>query len=223
MSDRPHQATALKTTIHWSPQDSPKVGLILTAQHGLALIASQPILAGEKLMAFDGQFYDWAHTTVSLPNCAPHFTRDHCIQIGEGRSRDSTGLARYANHCCEPNCGISDLIWITAMTDIAPGTELTWDYAMTEDNDWRMVCSCETPKCRKIIGGYRYLPPDRREEYGRFISGWLTERPRPYEGPVEARTVWTAKADQAPEGRDQPQPQPQVQPQVQGQARRAQA
>lgn len=194
MSNRPFQTPALKTTIHWSPQDSPKVGLILTAKHGLALIASQPIQAGEKLMAFDGQIYEWGHTTLNLANRPPQFTRDHCIQIGEGKSRDSTGLARYANHCCEPNCGISDLIWITAMKDIAPGTDLKWDYAMTEDNDWRMVCSCHTSKCRKIIAGYRHLPLERREEYGNFISAWLTRRPRPYLGPVGVPPALPAKA-----------------------------
>ena len=183
MSDRPFQATTVRTTIHWSPLDSPKVGLILTANHGLAVIASQWIPAGEKLMAFDGEKYEWGRSTLNLPNRPPQFTRDHCIQIGEGRSRDSTGLARYANHCCEPNCGITDLIWITAMVDIDPGTELTWDYAMTEDNDWRMECSCHTPMCRRIVAGYRHLPPERREEYGRYISTWLTERPRPYLGP----------------------------------------
>ena len=194
MSNRAFQAPALKTTIYWSPQDSPKVGLILTTNSGLALIASQQIYAGEKLMAFDGKFFEWGQTTLNLANRPPHFTRDHCIQIGEGKSRDSTGLARYANHCCEPNCGISDLIWITAMTPIAPGTELTWDYAMTEDNDWRMVCACHAAKCRKIIAGYRYLPVERREEYGGFVSAWLTKRPRPYQGPVEVESALTAKA-----------------------------
>ena len=70
------------------------------------------------------------------------------------------------------------------MVDIAPGTELTWDYAMTEDNDWSMECACHTPKCRKIVAGYRHLPPERREAYGRFISRWLTSAPRPYLEPV---------------------------------------
>ena len=194
MSDRPLHASALKTTIHWSSQDSPKVGLILTAQYGLALIASQPIQAGEKLMAFDGESHEWGHSTSNLPNQPPLFVRDHCIQVGEGRSRDSNGLARYANHSCQPNCGITDLIWITAMTDIAPGTELTWDYAMTEDNDWLMDCACGTPKCRKLIAGYRHLPPSVREQYRGYISSWLTEHPRPYVGPAEYRALPMAQA-----------------------------
>ena len=184
MSNRPFQATALETTIHWSPQDSLKVGLVLTANQGLALVAFKPIQAGEKLMAFAGQIYEWGNTTLNISNRPPQFARDHCIQIGEGKSRDSTGLARYANHCCEPNCGITNHLWITAMVDIAPGTELTWDYAMTEDNDWQMACSCQTPHCRTIVAGYRHLPPDRRKAYQGFISSWLTERARPYVGPV---------------------------------------
>jgi len=185
MSSIPDKAQTICATINWSNQDSPKIGLILTTGHGLALIASKPIFAGEKLMAFDGLQHRWGHTTVNLPNKPPHFLRDHCVQIGEGCSQDSLGLARYANHSCEPNCGITDLIWITAMQDIAPGTELTWDYAMTEDNDWRMVCSCGSALCRCIIAGYRYLPPERREAYRGFISEWLMDPPRPYIGKVE--------------------------------------
>lgn len=186
MSDRPSKAPALKTTIHWSHQDSPKVGLILTQNHGLALIASQFIQAGEKLMAFDGPEYSWGHTTLNLPNKAPLFVRDHCIQISEGHSRDSTGLARYANHCCDPNCGITERIWITAMKDIQPGTDLTWDYDMTEDNDWRMNCTCGAENCRGLIAGYRYLPQERREAYAGFVSSWLTEKHRPFVGKAVA-------------------------------------
>ena len=185
MSHRPFQSSAIKTTIHWSPRDSPKVGLILTANHGLALIASQSITAGEPLMAFDGPVHEWGHTTKNLENKPPQFLRDHCVQIGEASSKDSVGLARYANHCCDPNCGITDLIWITAMRDIAPGTELTWDYAMTEDNDWWMECSCGAKGCRRVIAGYRHLPPERRAAYEGFISGWLTAHPRPYLGPAD--------------------------------------
>ncbi len=194
MSNSPDSAPALKTTIHWSPHDSPKVGLILTRYQGLALIASKPIKAGERLMAFDGNIYEWGTTTQHLPNTPPLFLRDHCIQTGEGISRDSTGLARYANHCCAPNCGITDRIWITAMEDIVPGTELTWDYAMTEDNDWQMECSCGVPECRRVITGYRGLPPERRKAYAGFISTWLMDKPRPYVVPIGARAGKIARA-----------------------------
>ena len=53
-------------------------------------------------------------------------------------------------------------IWITAMQDIAPGPELTSDYAMTEDNDWRMDGSCGAKQCLGVIAGYRHLPPEKR-------------------------------------------------------------
>lgn len=194
MSNPPRSAPPLETTIHWSPTDSPKVGLILTRDRGLALIATQTIQAGERLMAFDGNSYEWGNSTLNLANKPPLFLRDHCIQTGEGTSRDSTGLARYANHCCAPNCGITDGIWITAMVDIQPGTDLTWDYAMTEDNDWQMKCSCGSPGCRGLITGYRGLPPERRRAYTGFISGWLLEKPRPWLAPGSAAPAQIAKA-----------------------------
>ncbi len=184
MSDRSIHAPSAATPAKLDAEDSVKVKLVLTKMRGMALVAVGPIQAGEKLLPFNGEIYEWGHTTVNLPNIAPLFTRDHCIQIGESTSRDTPGWARYANHSCEPNCGITDCIWITAMTDIAPGTEITWDYAMTEDNDWKMECTCDSPQCRKIIAGYRHLPPERREAYRNFTSTWLTEKERPYLGPA---------------------------------------
>jgi hypothetical protein len=184
MSCPPPTAQAIRSTIYWSDRDSPKAGLILTVNQGLALIAMKAIFPGEKLLAFNGPLQEWGGTTLNLPNTPPAFLRDHCIQVGEGISRDSGGLARFANHSCDPNCGITDSIWITAMKEIAPGTELNWDYAMSEDNDWKMECSCGSPLCRKVVGGYRFLPPERRQAYEGYISEWLLESPRPYVGPL---------------------------------------
>lgn len=184
MSCLPNPAQAIQSSIYWSELDNPKAGLILTVDQGLALIAMEPIFPREKLMSFNGLFHEWGESTLNLPNTPPVFLRDHCVQVGEGMSRDSGGLARFANHSCDPNCGITDSIWITAMREIAPGTELTWDYAMTEDNDWRMACSCGSPLCRKVVGGYRFLPPERRLAYQGYISEWLLASQRDYAGPA---------------------------------------
>ena len=74
--------------------------------------------------------------------------------------------ARFINHSCAPNCEAVDErkhIYIEAIRDIAPGEELTYDYAYerdgTEDEEWERlyVCKCGAPTCRGTI-----LAPKKR-------------------------------------------------------------
>lgn len=151
---------------------------------GGGLFAVEPIMKGEIVAEFDGEVFLWRHSADEIPNQPPLWRRDHSIQFGPGLSRDSKGLARCANHCCEPNCGIQSLFKIVAMRNLPAGTEITWDYDMAEDSDWSMMCMCGKPTCRGVIAGYRHLPPHKRREYAGYISGWLLDLPRPYVGPA---------------------------------------
>jgi len=150
--------------------DNPKVELKASSLGGQGVFARQRIEAGEVIAEFDGEIYPFTY---------PGWTEDllnHTVQFERFRFRDATGLARYLNHSCEPNCGIKDLFKIVAMRPIDPGEEVTFDYEMTEDSEWwRMRCQCGTPSCRRIIGAYRSMPPEVRARYRGFISEWLTE------------------------------------------------
>jgi hypothetical protein len=56
---------------------------------------------------------------------------------------------RYGNHSCDPNLWHADAVTIVARRDIAPGEELTVDYAThTGVQEWTMVCTCGQPGCR---------------------------------------------------------------------------
>ena len=149
---------------------------------GGGLFAARPIRKGEIIASFDGEKHYWSASTREIPNTPPDFARDHCVQMGEGLSRDARGIARLANHSCDPNCGIHDLVHLMAMRDIHPGEEITWDYAMSEDSDWSMECRCGSPICRGWIRGYSWLPPDRRSAYTGYISEWLLRKERPFLG-----------------------------------------
>ena len=111
-----------------------------------------------------------------LPNFPPLFVEDHAVQFEQLAWRDSNGVARYANHSCEPNCGIRDFFTITTMRQIEPGEEITWDYAMTEDDgEWTMPCMCNSPMCRGVIRGYSFLPDPIKQRYAGFVSEWLLD------------------------------------------------
>lgn len=68
--------------------------------------------------------------------------------------------ARFINHSCEPNCMAyldGDRIFIEAITNIQPGVELTYDYALTREGlsrkAWRdlYACRCGTENCRGTL------------------------------------------------------------------------
>ncbi len=75
--------------------------------------------------------------------------------------------ARWINHSCEPNCDAvveGSKIWIDAIRDIAPGEELTYDYAYvleerhTPAAKRRFPCNCGSRLCRGTL-----LIPKRKQ------------------------------------------------------------
>ncbi len=148
--------------------DSPKVKIQTTKRYGRGVFANAKIRKGEAIAAFDGPIYDddFDAWTDDIMN--------HAIQIGPAVWRDSAGIARLVNHSCNPNCGIRKRTRIVAMRTIEKGEEITWDYEMTEMNDWwRMKCQCGAPECRKKIGDYRNMPKKVRLKYKGYISDWI--------------------------------------------------
>lgn len=149
-------------------QDSHKVIVKKTKLYGKGVFAIKKIHKDEIIAIFDGPIYDglfdaWTDDLLC-----------HAIQCGETLWRDSTGLARYINHSCEPNCGVKNFFSITAMRTIQPGEQITWDYEMTEKSNWfKMRCRCGSPLCRKIIGNYKNMPRKIRKKYKGYISDWL--------------------------------------------------
>lgn len=76
--------------------------------------------------------------------------------------------ADYMNHSCEPNTWFEADGSMTAMKDIEPNEEITYDYATSEGrNDFRLNCRCGAPSCRKVVRGSDLREDQRlREKYG---------------------------------------------------------
>jgi hypothetical protein len=63
---------------------------------------------------------------------------------------DGYGMAMYINHSCEPNCETDQVdgkIWVTALRNIEPGEELTYDYNLF-DGEGEAPCYCGARRCR---------------------------------------------------------------------------
>ncbi len=60
---------------------------------------------------------------------------------------DEVGGADFMNHSCHPNCYVERMLVIRAAEDIGAGTELTWDYRVSDLVPQGQPCWCPEPKC----------------------------------------------------------------------------
>jgi hypothetical protein len=75
------------------------------------------------------------------------------------------------NHSCEPNLGWSDDLTLVAVRDVAPGEELTCDYATgTDDPELVLMCHCGTYRCRQLIEGTDWQIPQLQKRYAGLWS-----------------------------------------------------
>jgi len=76
------------------------------------------------------------------------------------------------NHSCDPNAWLDGLN-LTARHKIAPGDQITMDYAtFCNESLEEFTCSCGSPDCRGIIRGTDYRKPFL-ERYGDHVSDYV--------------------------------------------------
>jgi hypothetical protein len=71
-----------------------------------------------------------------------------------------------------------DAVRLAARRDIAPGEELTADYALwLFDTDWMIEnCRCGSPRCRGRISGDDWQIPVLQERYAGHFTPFLSDR-----------------------------------------------
>ncbi len=82
----------------------------------------------------------------------------------------------FLNHSCEPNVGFAGNTVLVAMRAVAAGEELTTDYAVFDDYDGQMSCSCATANCRSIVDGRDWHRPELQRRYRGFFSWYLQRK-----------------------------------------------
>lgn len=129
------------------------------SETGKGVFAVRKIVSGEALMSVDGPVTDF------LATLAMGEAQCYALQFGPDAYYDLDAPARWANHACDPNCGIRACRFV-ALHDIAQGEELTWDYSTTMDERyWTMQCQCGSPTCRGVVDDFRTLPAELRQRY----------------------------------------------------------
>ena len=129
---------------------------------GKAVFAAAPFAEGDLLLEFTGERLP-ADRVPSLM----HGHSDRFVQVTPDHYMGPSGrLDDLVNHSCAPNAGLrftSDGVFLIAVRPIAPGEELTWDYSTTlRASNWRMLCQCKAPECRRVIGNFETLDSERQ-------------------------------------------------------------
>ena len=144
--------------------------------HGRGLFARAAIAAGEIVAVKGGHVMTGSRWAELEPALGPAE-----IQIGDDlviapvREDHRDGAMLYTNHSCDPNLAIQGQIVLVAMRDIAPGEELTIDWATTDDGDYTLECHCGSPRCRGTVTGKDWTKPELQARYRGWFC-WFLQR-----------------------------------------------
>ena len=146
---------------------------------GRGLFAVRPIRKGEIVAIKGGHIVDRATLRRKRKTIgAADVQIDDRFFIAPLERREHDRVMLFLNHSCEPNVGVRGEITFVAMRDVAPGEELTIDYAMIDSGGDRMVCHCGKPACRGFITGRDWQQPELQRKYRGYFSAYLQEKIR---------------------------------------------
>jgi hypothetical protein len=129
---------------------------------GKAVFAARGFTQGTVLMEFTGRRLPAERLPSRMEGSSDRFVQVTADQY----MGPSGGIDDLVNHSCAPNAGLrfgDRGVFLVAIRDIAAGEEIAWDYSTTlRGSDWHMICQCRTPECRRVIGNFDALSPDRQ-------------------------------------------------------------
>ncbi len=130
---------------------------------GKAVYAMQAFAEGDVLIEFTGRRF----RSDQIPSVMSG-RRDRFVQVTPEHYMGPSGrIDDLVNHSCAPNAGLrftGSGVFLVAVRAISPGEEIAWDYSTTLlESNWHMICQCRAPDCRRVIGNFDSLDPERQE------------------------------------------------------------
>lgn len=162
---RAGNATKPRAAAKRAPSETPNKYFVLrrSAIQGRGAFATRPIRRGTRIIEYTGETITPKEADKRYDDSAMGRHHTFLFSVDSRKVIDAAvggNDARFINHSCAPNCEAIDVnrrIFIEAIRDIAPGEELTYDYAYerdgTEDEEWEKlyVCRCGAETCRGTI------------------------------------------------------------------------
>jgi uncharacterized protein len=121
------------------------------SSHGFGVFSLRSFAVHEVLGPIQGKIID-----------DPAYESDYCMELGEHSALEPGPPFRYVNHSCHPNCALVEIeeedradgngsssLWLEVEAEIAPGEQVTIDYAWPART--ATPCTCGCPDCRKWI------------------------------------------------------------------------
>ena len=130
---------------------------------GKGVFATKRIRPGQRIIEYGGELIDQDEEEKRYDDESMDRHHTFLFQIDDDLSIDASKIgndAMYINHSCDPNCeAVQDdqQIFVEALKNIQPGTELTYDYQfeyegrLTKAMREFYVCHCGMEKCRGTI------------------------------------------------------------------------
>lgn len=133
--------------------------------HGRGVFALRPIASGTRIIEYVGERISHAEADSRYED-RPDEDNHTFLFIVDKRTVIDAGVggneARFINHACAPNCETvieKRRVYIEAITDIAAGAELNYDYQIQREDDdppnvdeiW--ACKCGADACRGTMLG----------------------------------------------------------------------
>merc|ERR1719204_1985814 len=127
---------------------------------GLGLYAARDLEKHQMIIEYIGEVIRSDLTDIREKRYESQNRGIYMFRLDDDRVLDATmcgGMARYINHCCDPNCVTETVevdrdnhIIIFANRRIMRGEELSYDYKFDfEDDSNKIPCMCGAQKCRK--------------------------------------------------------------------------
>jgi SET domain-containing protein len=137
---------------------------------GRGLFADRDFKEGEVLAVFSGPRIS-AEEAESIYQGGS----DYILQVSNDAFIDlAANEARYINHSCDPNAAfIGKPTELIALRPIKAGEEIHFDYSANENTEFKMLCRCGSPICRRVIVPYAKLSESERDHIHDIVSPYL--------------------------------------------------
>ena len=139
--------------------------------NGIGMFALMDLKKGHPILRID----DSRVVTEDDPLCEGEHEH-HCDWLAQGMVVLMRPPERHINHSCDPNSfarTINGARYVFALSDIAAGDEITYDYCINGFGDTIWQCHCGSERCREEIhSDFFHLPHRLQLEYLPLLDGW---------------------------------------------------
>ncbi|MEY2641341.1 MAG: hypothetical protein RL150_734 [Candidatus Parcubacteria bacterium] len=140
---------------------------------GKGVFTKKSFQRGQTIFLLKGCPVDFVVSSEKDSDVGPNW-----VGVGKNKWRDvgEDGVVRYINHSCNPNMGIKGSCTFVALRDIQAGEELTFDYSITEEDQfWKMKNSepAIDENHRHTIQSIQSLPLETYEKYLPYVPKYF--------------------------------------------------